>query len=62
MFSRKLVNLEQYQQVINLAREMLLSDKLSYVLGVNKLILLHIEYTNKKTKSIQKWINLPKNC
>jgi len=35
MFSRKLVNLEQYQQVINLAREMLLNVKLSHLLGVN---------------------------
>jgi len=35
MFSRKLINFEQYQQVINLTREMLLNGKLSYLLGVN---------------------------
>ena len=35
MFSSELVNLEQYQQVINLAQEMLLHVKLSHLLGVN---------------------------
>jgi len=35
IFSRELVHLEQYQQLINLAREMLLNVKLSHLLDVN---------------------------
>jgi hypothetical protein len=34
-FGEEFSNFKQYQRVINLAREMLLSDKLSYVLSIN---------------------------